>query len=73
MLCFQELMTLSKILCKWKQSSVAGTSKKTNQPEQTVQSVQADYYFISERKCLGKQFLYDAGDNAAVGLASHLL
>lgn len=31
------------------------------------------YYFISERKCLGKQFLYDAGDNAAVGLASHLL
>lgn len=66
-------MTLSNILCKWKQDSVASTSKKQISLSRLFSPFRLIYYFISERKCLGKQFLYDAGDNAAVGLASHLL
>lgn len=47
--------------------------KKQISLSRLLKSVQADYHFISARKCLGEQFLYDAGDNAAVGLAGHLL
>ncbi len=66
-------MTLSKILCKWKQGSVCKHDKKQISLSRLFSPFRLIYYFISERKCLGKQFLYDAGDNAAVGLASHLL